>query len=274
MTLQLYLIQFALVKEIFIHTPLVFPYSSPVSVGWSDKRFLHSSVRGQCPDPGEIPIIFLSWTSVLICDNLIEGDDIRRNDQSSLGWVVCNFLVAKVRRTHLKRKLKIMFEIMKNYSFSLAKNIHEVSRLLWPRMTGRTTRFCTVTSAWKSKYFLSLLIKLLHHFRWKVPVWQTLKNIPLILSISHLIILQSYKNFPYLKLPPNQTCLVSPLAGLAAALHTQTSLELGGQTSLSVQTTAWAGAGGWWLTHNSCLWSESGVSGETDQGPASDHISP
>ena len=88
MTLQLYLIQFALVKEIFIRTPLP---------GWSDKRFPHSSVRGRCPDPGEMPIIFPSWTSVLRCWYVIQADVMISGE-----WPIISQVVYYPNITHLK----------------------------------------------------------------------------------------------------------------------------------------------------------------------------
>ena len=88
MTPQLYLIQFALVKEIFIHTPLVTRLlASPcVRVGWSDKKEV-SPFKCQRPmsrcrgDTHYIPLLDLRadiWQPV-------QDDEIRRNDQSSQG---------------------------------------------------------------------------------------------------------------------------------------------------------------------------------------------
>ena len=119
-------------------------------------------------------------------------------------------------------------------------------------MTGRTTSFCTVTSPDKAKqkYFLfpnHLIIivseiKLCAESRKHFLSSQTL--------ISWIIIIQHYINFPYLKLPPNQTCLVSLLAWLCCC-SAQTSLELGRQTRIP-QTTAWA----WslWVWHTTVAW--------------------
>ena len=118
----------------------------------------------------------------------------------------------------------------------------------------------------KSKYFPSL-IKPPRHIRYKAIVrWASAKkhSFPF-LSISYLITLQSYMNFPYLKLPPNQTCLVSPLAWpLLCTLRPVWSWagdQEPGETRPQPEP-------GWWLTHNSCLacdqseeWGE-----ETDQG--------
>ena len=63
--------------------------------------------------------------------------------------------------------------------------------------------------------------------------------------------IQSYMNFPYLKLPPNQTCLVSP--GWPGRCSAHTDQSGAGQPDQSLECPDHSLSLDWWLTHNSCL---------------------
>ena len=117
-------------------------------------------------------------------------------------------------------------------------------------MTGRTTSFCTVTSPDKAKqnYFLFLITSL--YILSEIKLCAESQKHFLSFQNSYLVNNNNTTLYQFSLLEaatkPN---LSSFSAGLAAALHTQTSLELGRQTRIP-QTTAWA----WSLWHPTVAW--------------------